>query len=106
MAIFYLVHVLLLFVYLFLPLKFPNLVFSGNDLLVSMGIESVVDENVGKVSGGVRDGMCSACEMAVVWMQNQLSQNQTQQQILNYVNQVKKFLFMFVFPISVFVPFR
>lgn len=69
MAIFYLVHVLLLFVYLFLPLKFPNLVFYGNDLLVSIGIECVVDENVSKVFGGVHDGICSACEMAVVWMQ-------------------------------------
>lgn len=53
-----------------------------------MGIKSVVDENVGKASGDLRDGMCSACEMAVVWMQNQIKQNQTQEQILNYVNQV------------------
>lgn len=55
---------------------------------VSMGIKSVVDENVGKASGDLRDGMCSACEMAVVWMQNQIKQNQTQEQILNYVNQL------------------
>ncbi|PON91933.1 Aspartic peptidase [Trema orientale] len=55
---------------------------------VSMGIKSVVDENVGKASSGVSDAMCSACEMTVVWMQNQLRQNQTQQQILNYVNQL------------------
>ncbi|KAM6553808.1 hypothetical protein CsatB_014570 [Cannabis sativa] len=55
---------------------------------VSMGIESVVDENAGKASSGVRDAMCSACELAVVWMQNQLKQNQTQEQILNYVNQL------------------
>ncbi|KAL9250929.1 Aspartic proteinase A1-like protein [Drosera capensis] len=56
---------------------------------VSMGIESVVDkENDGKSSGIVRDAMCSACEMAVVWMQNQLQQNQTQELILNYANQL------------------
>lgn len=54
-----------------------------------MGIESVVDENNGKSSGGLRDGMCSACEMAVVWMQNQLRQNQTMDRILEYANQVK-----------------
>ncbi|GAB2231595.1 hypothetical protein Droror1_Dr00010604 [Drosera rotundifolia] len=56
---------------------------------VSMGIESVVDKkNDGKSSGIVRDAMCSACEMAVVWMQNQLQQNQTQELILNYANQL------------------
>ncbi|KAJ4725129.1 putative Aspartic proteinase [Melia azedarach] len=55
---------------------------------VSMGIESVVDENTGKSSGGFRDAMCSTCEMTVVWMQNQLRQNQTQERILNYVNEL------------------
>ncbi|XP_047172137.1 aspartic proteinase-like [Vigna umbellata] len=53
-----------------------------------MCIESVVDENARKSSGGLHDAACSACEMAVVWMQNQLSRNQTQDQILNYVNQL------------------
>ncbi|GLT29419.1 hypothetical protein SLA2020_042900 [Shorea laevis] len=55
---------------------------------VSMGIESVVDETKGKSSGILQDAMCSACEMAVVWMQNQLSQNLTQDRILNYVNEL------------------
>ncbi|KAF8391571.1 hypothetical protein HHK36_023877 [Tetracentron sinense] len=56
---------------------------------VSMGIESVVDEkNGGKSSGGLRDPMCSACEMTVVWMQNQLKQNQTQERILSYINEL------------------
>lgn len=55
--------------------------------LYSAGIESVVDETDGR-SSGLRDAMCSACEMAVVWMQNQLRQNQTQDRILNYVNEV------------------
>lgn len=65
-------------------------VFSSNLLvsLDSMGIESVVnDKNNGRM-GGLRDGGCSACEMAVVWMQNQLRQNQTQDRILDYVNEV------------------
>lgn len=53
-----------------------------------MGIESVVDENSGRSSGGLRDAACTACEMAVVWMQNQLRKNQTEEQIINYVNQV------------------
>lgn len=39
-------------------------------------------------SNGVGDAMCSTCEMAVVWMQNQLRQNQTQDVIMNYVNEV------------------
>ncbi|KZV37187.1 aspartic protein [Dorcoceras hygrometricum] len=54
---------------------------------VSAGIESVVDEKNG-VSSGLHDTMCSACEMAVVWMQNQLKQNETQDRILNYVNEL------------------
>lgn len=57
--------------------------------MCSMGIESVVHENNEKESGGIRDAMCSTCEMAVVWMQNQLKQNETQDHILNYVNEVR-----------------
>ncbi|XVE51078.1 hypothetical protein DITRI_Ditri02bG0009700 [Diplodiscus trichospermus] len=55
---------------------------------VSMGIESVVDDSNGKSSGNLHDAMCPACEMAVVWMQNQLRQNQTQERILYYVNEL------------------
>lgn len=55
---------------------------------ISMGIESIVDQSVDKSSGGMHDAMCTACEMAVVWMQNQLTRNQTQEQILDYVNQL------------------
>ncbi|KAM3696363.1 hypothetical protein ACJW30_06G034900 [Castanea mollissima] len=54
---------------------------------VSMDIESVVD-NTHKASNGLRDAMCSTCEMTVVWMQNQLKQNQTQDRILTYVNEL------------------
>ncbi|KAK4852199.1 hypothetical protein QYF36_021819 [Acer negundo] len=53
---------------------------------VSMGIESVVNENTQRASGGLRDGMCSTCELTVVWLQNQLKQNKTQDLILDYVN--------------------
>ncbi|XP_028066581.1 aspartic proteinase A1-like [Camellia sinensis] len=53
-----------------------------------MGIESVVDgKNSGRTTG-LRDATCAACEMAVVWMQNQLRQNQTQDRILTYVNEL------------------
>ncbi|KAM7262775.1 hypothetical protein ACFE04_000458 [Oxalis oulophora] len=55
---------------------------------VSAGIRSVVDETDMKSSGVLSDPRCSACEMTVVWMQNQLSQNQTQERILNYVNEL------------------
>uniref|UniRef100_A0A7N0UD14 Phytepsin n=1 Tax=Kalanchoe fedtschenkoi TaxID=63787 RepID=A0A7N0UD14_KALFE len=49
---------------------------------VSVGIRSVVvNESVGDSPGS-----CSACEMAVVWMQYQLKQNQTPEHILDYVN--------------------
>lgn len=54
----------------------------------SMGIESVVHESSGRSSGLSDPAMCSACEMTVVWMQHQLRQNQTQDRILNYVNEV------------------
>ncbi|KAJ7967721.1 aspartic proteinase-like [Quillaja saponaria] len=55
---------------------------------VSIGIESVVDENGGKSSGAHHDATCSVCEMTVVWMQNQLKQNQTQDRIFNYINEL------------------
>lgn len=46
-------------------------------------IESVVDkEKVGS------DLSCTACEMAVVWIQNQLRHNQTRELILQYADQV------------------
>ncbi|KAK3188426.1 hypothetical protein Dsin_027987 [Dipteronia sinensis] len=55
---------------------------------VSMGIESVVDESNVKSSAIIHDAMCSACEMAVVWTENQLQENQTQERIMNYLNEL------------------
>lgn len=55
---------------------------------LSMGIESIVDEKMEKTSDGVHDTTCTACEMLVVWIQKQLRQNKTEDQILNYVNEV------------------
>ncbi|RAL49559.1 hypothetical protein DM860_012992 [Cuscuta australis] len=51
---------------------------------ISMGIESVANEN-GEKSG---DGECSTCEMAVFWMQSLLLQNHTRDQILSYANEL------------------
>lgn len=49
----------------------------------------MVDEVNDKSSSPLNDAMCAACEMATVWMQNQLTQNQTQDRILNFVDEVK-----------------
>jgi len=50
---------------------------------VSEGIESVVGkENLGS------DVMCTACQMAVVWIENQLRENKTKEIILQYANQL------------------
>lgn len=51
----------------------------------SMKIQSVVDDGA---SGILNDAMCSACEMAAVWMQSELSQNETQERILAYAAEV------------------
>lgn len=55
---------------------------------ISMVTENDVDTNRPKISNGLQDAMCSSCEMAVVWIQNQLRQNETQDRILNYVNEL------------------
>ncbi|KAK3040449.1 hypothetical protein RJ639_028698 [Escallonia herrerae] len=61
---------------------------SGRTRHESMIIKSVVDKNIEKSSGGLRDEMCTFCEMSVVWMQNQLRQNETEDSIMNYVNEL------------------
>ncbi|KAF3789437.1 Aspartic proteinase A1 [Nymphaea thermarum] len=55
---------------------------------VSMVIESVVDKANMEESPVKSDATCTACEMAVVWMQNQIRMNRTHDQILNYINQL------------------
>ncbi|CAK7348993.1 unnamed protein product [Dovyalis caffra] len=54
----------------------------------SMNIESVVEESSDKSSDGLHDAMCTACEMMVVWMENRLRLNETEDNILNYVNEL------------------
>lgn len=49
--------------------------------------------------------VCSACEMAVVWVQNQLKQKQTKEEVLSYINEVTplKFLLLSESHIHVFL---
>ncbi|KAL0919054.1 hypothetical protein M5K25_011122 [Dendrobium thyrsiflorum] len=54
----------------------------------SAGIKSVVDEQNIDSSSRNADLFCTACELAVVWIKNQLRQNQTEELILNYANEV------------------
>lgn len=57
-----------------------------------MVIESVVGKNSEKASDGLQDEACTMCQLAVVWLQNQLSTNETEEVILDYANQVNEFL--------------
>ncbi|KAI5020964.1 hypothetical protein ZWY2020_054374 [Hordeum vulgare] len=57
-------------------------VFDGSHS-VSNQIESVVNKKEKRGS----DLLCTACEMIVVWIQNQLRKNQTEELILQYANQ-------------------
>ncbi|XP_039813494.1 aspartic proteinase oryzasin-1-like isoform X3 [Panicum virgatum] len=55
---------------------------------ISTGIWSVVDDGARESNGLFNEAMCNACETAVVWIQNQLAQNQTQDVVLQYINQL------------------
>ncbi|CAA7054339.1 unnamed protein product [Microthlaspi erraticum] len=48
---------------------------------VSMGIKSMIEDGTSEL---LNEAMCSTCEMAAVWMQSELTQNQTQDRILAY----------------------
>ncbi|CAA7398607.1 unnamed protein product [Spirodela intermedia] len=67
------------------------------DGAINMGIESVLDRRSGEGSSSGYDALCkkrrktavcSACQMAVVWMQKQLKRNQTRDRILKYVDEL------------------
>ncbi|KAG9459979.1 hypothetical protein H6P81_004487 [Aristolochia fimbriata] len=53
---------------------------------VSTDIETVVDRQSEKNSTLGENPLCAACEMAVVWIKNQLRRNITKDRILEYVN--------------------
>lgn len=62
---------------------------SGCTVDISMGIASVIEKELGKGPGTCSsNALCAACEMAVVWSQNKVSQNETKVQILDYVSQL------------------
>lgn len=54
----------------------------------SAGILSVVDDEAEESNSPFNKAICNACQTAVVWIQNQLAQNQTQDVVLDYINQV------------------
>lgn len=68
----------------FLSMIFCQFIF---DEFCSTDIQSVVEKEKEKASVN-GDVLCTACEMAVVWIENQLRKNQTKERILAYVNQV------------------
>lgn len=45
-------------------------------------------QNMVSSSSRSADLFCTACEMAVVWIKNQLRMNRTEELILNYANEV------------------
>ena len=62
-----------------------GLCFSSGSQSVSSNIETVVE----KENGGLGDSaLCEVCQMAVVWMQNQLRQSETKEAVLSYVNKL------------------
>ncbi|KAI8025251.1 Aspartic proteinase A1 [Camellia lanceoleosa] len=53
----------------------------------SANIKTVVEENNEKISPG-DDLLCTACEMLVVWVENQLKADEAKETVFNYVNQL------------------
>ncbi|KAI3753371.1 hypothetical protein L2E82_25423 [Cichorium intybus] len=64
-----------------------NLCASDGSHDTSILIENVVDKNNGK-SSGLDNQMCSFCQMAVFWIEQELKKNKTEDAIINYVDQL------------------
>jgi phytepsin len=62
-------------------------IFNG-EKSVSAGIKQVVEKENGEGSSVGDSPLCTACEMLVVWVQNQLKQKGTKERILDYVNEL------------------
>ncbi|KAK9139039.1 hypothetical protein Scep_008720 [Stephania cephalantha] len=54
----------------------------------SDGIEMVVDKQSMEGSANGQDILCTACEMAIVWIQNEIRLNQTKELVFKYVNEL------------------
>ncbi|KAH7867172.1 hypothetical protein Vadar_029900 [Vaccinium darrowii] len=73
--------------YQLLGCRQPSVV-AGGDRSASANIKQVVEEeNKEHISVG-DDLVCTACEMLVVWVQNQLKQKGTKDQVFDYVNRL------------------
>ncbi|XP_076883783.1 aspartic proteinase oryzasin-1-like [Bidens hawaiensis] len=67
----------------------PGKVCSQAGLCFSSGAQSVSSNIESVVEGGVGDTvLCEACQMAVIWMQNQLRQSETKEAVLRYVDKL------------------
>ncbi|XP_004302331.1 PREDICTED: aspartic proteinase-like [Fragaria vesca subsp. vesca] len=55
---------------------------------VSAGIETVIEREDREESSVGDTALCTACEMAVVWAQNQLKQKGTKERVLQYIDQL------------------
>ncbi|XP_057963163.1 aspartic proteinase-like [Malania oleifera] len=55
---------------------------------VSTGIETVVERESGEGRPVGDSALCAACEMTVIWIQNQLKQQETKEKVLSYVNEL------------------
>ncbi|KAL9248209.1 hypothetical protein vseg_021558 [Gypsophila vaccaria] len=55
---------------------------------VSAGIETVVERENRKNAAFGSPLLCTACELSVAWMQNQLKQSQTKESVLDYVSKL------------------
>ncbi|XP_071725712.1 phytepsin-like [Rutidosis leptorrhynchoides] len=62
-----------------------GLCFANGAQSVSSNIETVVDKENGGIQGTV---LCEVCQMAVIWMQNQLRQAETKEVVLRYVDKL------------------
>lgn len=56
---------------------------------MSAGIETVIEREDREESSVGDTALCTACEMAVVWAQNQLKQKGTKERVLQYIDQVR-----------------
>ncbi|KAL8545320.1 hypothetical protein ACS0TY_005485 [Phlomoides rotata] len=65
-----------------------GLCFSNNAQSGSSNIEMVVDKENAEGKSLGDNPLCIACEMAVVWMKNQLNNDEVKERVLEYANQV------------------
>lgn len=60
----------------------------NGDQYVSAGIETVIEREDREESSVGESALCTACEMAVVWAQNQLKQKGTKERVLQYIDEL------------------